>query len=99
MSLIRGSLDEYAQTIDEFKYLINRIASARLDCEAVAASRESAMCLLSMLAEKHFNHQDEIVQQLNGTEEWLSLAWLMKADFVEHVGAYFCVTESGVGWQ
>ena len=88
-------LDEYEQTINEINYALARISKACLDYEAIAISRKSAMMLLSICAEENSIHQDEIGGILNTTDEWLSLAWLIKADLVKHTGSYLSITDRG----
>ena len=88
-------LDEYAHKVDELTYAIDQVVNARVQCEALATSRESAMYLLSLLADKSAIHQDEIAKHVSVPEEWLSLAWLMKSNLVEHTGAFLIITDRG----
>jgi hypothetical protein len=88
-------LEETRRRESSLRKGIDEYRSDLVMCEAVATTNKVAMSILWKLNQLSTISEKDISKDLETSADWLALAWLMKARFVEHYGSMLRITDRG----
>lgn len=90
-----AELDESRRKESRLRRRIEEYLSALTMYEAVATSNEMAMSILCRLDELGMISEEDLSKDVRTSGDWLAVAWLMKAGFVDQYGSELRITDRG----